>query len=93
MVTKEAEADRTTIANFIKGQPEEWMGSVGQLMGSERIERMGFAEQYATTKFRGWLADKELSLDDFVDSHPDIDRVEFCEMLGGKWLDEIEAAS
>ena len=54
---------------------------------------MDFAEKYATPKFRGWLADKELNLEDFVDSHQDIDRVEFAEMLGGKWVDEIEAGS
>ena len=93
MATKEAETDRTRIANFIKGQPDVWASSVGTLTGSEQLERMSFAEQYATPKFRGWLIDRELSLADFVDSHQDIDRVEFCEMLGGKWIDETEAAA
>lgn len=93
MATKEAETDRTTIANFIKGQPDEWTSPVGKLMGSERIERMDFASKYATPKFRGWLADKDLDLEDFVDSHEDIDRVEFCEMLGGGWIDEPEAVA
>ena len=91
MVTKES--DRSTIAEFLRGQPEEWTSSVGTLTGSERIERMGFAEKYATPKFRGWLEDKKFSLDDFVSSHADIDRVEFAELLGGKWVDEIGAGA
>ena len=91
MAKKEAEADRTIIAYFLKGQPDDWMSPVGELKGSERAERLSFAERYATQKFRGWLMDRQLSLADFVDSHEDIDRVEFCEMLGGRWLDEEEA--
>ena len=93
MATKEAETDRTKIANFLKGQPEEWVAPSGALTGHERIERMSFASKYATPKFRGWLDDKKFSLEDFVDSHEDIDRVEFCEMLGGRWLDETEAVA
>ena len=58
MTTKEAEADRTTIANFIKGQPEEWIAPSGSLTGFECLERMSFAEKYATPKFRGWLRRK-----------------------------------
>ena len=69
MVTKEAETDRTKIANFLKGQPDEWTSPVGKLMGSERIERTDFASKYATPKFRGWLMDRKLTLEDFVDSH------------------------
>ena len=91
MATKEAV--RTTIANFINGQPEEWTTPVGKLMGSERIERMDFASKYATPNFRGWLVDKELKLEDFVDLHHDIDRVEFCEMLGGGWTDQTESVA
>jgi len=87
MATKEAETDRTKIANFLKGQPDEWTSPVGELKGSEKIERMSFAEKYATPNFLGWLADKKFNLEGFVDSHQDIDRVEFCEMLGGGWLD------
>jgi len=83
-----AETDRTKIANFLKEQPDEWTSSVGELKGSERIERLSFAEKYATPKFRGWLEDKKFSLDDFVSSHADIDRVEFAELLGGKWVDD-----
>jgi len=93
MATKETEADRNTIANFITGQPEGWMDSDGSLTDHERIRRMSFAKRYATAKFRGWLADKEVNLEDFVDSHQDIDRVEFCEMLGGGWIDETEAVA
>jgi len=81
-----------------RGHPWALLGApgtspVGELKGSEKIERMSFAEQYATPKFRGWLMDRQFSLEDFVDSHPDIGRVEFAEMLGGKWADEIEAVA
>ena len=92
MATKETEADRTAIVNFIKGQSGEWLSSGGSPTEYEKIDRMRFAEKYASNKVRGWLADKELSLEDFVDSH-NVDRVEFCELLAGKWVDEIEAAA
>ena len=40
MAKKEAEADRTIIAYFLKGQPDDWMSPVGELKGSERAERL-----------------------------------------------------
>ena len=93
MTTKEAEADRTTIANFIKGQPEEWIAPSGSLTGFECLERMSFAEKYADPQISGLAAEEGLNLEDFVESHADIDRVEFAGLLGGKWVDEIEAGT
>jgi len=80
-------AHTRTIGNFIAKGSKDWRTPVGELQTSERISRLDFAEKYASPAFTAWLKQKNYSLADFIDSHSVVDRVEFCELLAGRWVE------
>jgi len=80
-------AHTRTIGNFIAKEPENFQTPVGELTTSERISRLDFAEKYASSAFTAWLKQKNYSLAEFIDSHAVVDRVELCELLAGRWVE------
>ena len=79
---------RKQIAAFLTSEPETLVNPQGVLKASERKLRLELAEKYVNDPVIDWLAESGGNLSLFVDSHADISRLEFCQLLIGDWVPE-----